>query len=88
MLIQNKTGIAEPLPRGYIYLINLDPVIGKETGKARPSVIIQNNIGNKFSPVTIIAPISGLKEITKPLPIMVFIEKGEDGINARERIGS
>ena len=80
MQIKIRTGIVEPLLRGDIYLINLDPVIGKEIGKARPSVIIQNNIGNKFSPVTIIAPISSLKEITKPLPIMVFIEKGECGL--------
>lgn len=80
MLIKNKTGIIEPLLRGDIYLINLDPVIGKDIGKARPSVIIQNNIGNKFSPVTIIAPVSSIKEITKPLPIMVFIEKGEGGL--------
>ena len=80
MQIKNRTGNVEPLLRGDIYLINLDPVIGKEIGKARPSVIIQNNIGNKFSPVTIIAPISSLKEITKPLPVMVFIEKGEGGL--------
>ena len=80
MQIKNRTGILEPLLRGDIYLINLDPFIGKEIGKAIPSVIIQNNIGNKFSPVTIIAPISSLKEITKPLPVMVFIEKGEGGL--------
>lgn len=80
MQIKNRTGIVEPLLRGDIYLINLDPVIGKEIGKARPSVIIQNDIGNKFSPVTIIAPISSVKEITRPLPIMVFIEKGEGGL--------
>ncbi|HMS34202.1 MAG TPA: type II toxin-antitoxin system PemK/MazF family toxin [Ignavibacteria bacterium] len=80
MQIKNRTGIVEPLLRGDIYLINLDPVIGKEIGKARPSVIIQNNIGNKFSPVTIIVPVSSIKEITKPLPIMVFIEKGEGGL--------
>ena len=76
MQIKNKTGIIEPLLRGDIYLVNLDPIAGKEIGKARPAVIIQNDIGNKFSPVTIIAPISSVKEITKPLPIMIFLEKG------------
>lgn len=64
MQIKNKTGIIYPLLRGDIYLVNLDPIIGKEIGKARPAVIIQNDIGNKFSPVTIIAPISSVKEIT------------------------
>lgn len=81
MQIKNKTGIIFPLLRGDIYLVNLDPIIGKEIGKARPSVIIQNDIGNKFSPVTIIAPISSIKEITKPLPIMIFLKKGEGGLS-------
>ncbi|MBI9070142.1 MAG: type II toxin-antitoxin system PemK/MazF family toxin [Melioribacteraceae bacterium] len=81
MQIKNKTGIIFPLLRGDVYLVNLDPIIGKEIGKARPSVIIQNDIGNKFSPVTIIAPISSVKEITKPLPIMIFLKKGEGGLS-------
>lgn len=81
MQIKNKTGIIYPLLRGDVYLVNLDPIIGKEIGKARPAVIIQNNIGNKFSPVTIVAPISSVKEITKPLPIMIFLQKGEGGLS-------
>jgi len=80
MQIKNKTGIVTPLLRGDIYLVNLDPIVGKEIGKARPAVVIQNDIGNKFSPVTIIAPICSVKEITKPLPIMIFLEKGEGGL--------
>ncbi|MCF8240989.1 MAG: type II toxin-antitoxin system PemK/MazF family toxin [Melioribacteraceae bacterium] len=81
MQIKDKTGIIFPLLHGDVYLVNLDPIIGKEIGKARPSVIIQNDIGNKFSPVTIIAPISSVKEITKPLPIMIFLKKGEGGLS-------
>ncbi len=81
MPTKNNTGIILPLLRGDIYLVNLDPIIGKEIGKARPAVIIQNDIGNKFSPVTIIAPISSVKEIIKPLPITIFLEKGEGGLN-------
>jgi mRNA interferase MazF len=81
MPTKNDTGIILPLLRGDVYLVNLDPIVGKEIGKARPAVIIQNDIGNKFSPVTIIAPISSVKEITKPLPIMIFLEKGESGLN-------
>ena len=67
-------------------LVNLDPVIGKEIGKARPAVIIQNNIGNKFSPVTIIAPISSVKEITKPLPIMIFLDENEGGLPSQSYV--
>lgn len=86
MQIKNKTGIISPLLRGDVYLVNLDPIVGKEIGKARPAVIIQNDIGNKFSPVTIIAPISSVKEITKPLPIMIFLNKGEGGLSENSYI--
>ncbi len=86
MQIKNKTGIIFPLLRGDVYLVNLDPIVGKEIGKARPAVIIQNDIGNKFSPVTIIAPITSVKEIVKPLPIMIFLNKGEGGLSEESYI--
>ena len=60
--------------------MNLDPIVGKEIGKARPAVLIQNDIGNKFSPVTIITPISSIKELTKPLPILIFVRRGKAGL--------
>ena len=80
MQIKNRTGIVTPLLRGDVYLVNLDPVTGKEISKARPAVIIQNDIGNKFSPITIVAPITWAKEISKPLPITILLEKGEAGL--------
>lgn len=82
MQIANKSmGIIEPVLRGDVYQANLDPVVGSEIGKQRPVVVIQNNIGNKFSPVLIVVPISSVKEITKPLPIMVFVKKGDGGLD-------
>lgn len=86
MPINNNTGLVVPLLRGDVYLVNLDPIAGREIGKARPAVIIQNNIGNQFSPVTIIAPITSVKEITKPLPIMIFLKKGDGGITANSYV--
>lgn len=86
MPIKNNTGLINPLLRGDVYLVNLDPIVGREIGKARPAVIIQNNIGNQFSPVTIIAPISSVKEITKPLPIMIFLEKGDGGLTSNSYV--
>ncbi|MBI5148987.1 type II toxin-antitoxin system PemK/MazF family toxin, partial [Candidatus Pacearchaeota archaeon] len=44
--------------RGDIVLVNLEPIIGAEQGKIRPAVVVQNNIGNEYSPTTIIAPIT------------------------------
>lgn len=79
--MQNKPrGLIEPLLRGDVYAVNLDPTVGAEIKKRRPAVIIQNNKGNTFSPVTIVAPISSVREVTKPLPIMVFLKKGEGGL--------
>jgi mRNA interferase MazF len=60
--------------RGDIYLINLDPVIGSEQGKTRPCLVIQNDVGNKYSSNTIIASISS--KINKNYPFLVNIEKG------------
>jgi mRNA interferase MazF len=77
----NPTGVVEPLKRGDVYQVNLEPTVGGEIRKSRPALVIQNDIGNKFSPVTIVAPISSAKEITKPLPIMVFLNDGEGGLS-------
>ena len=43
---------------GDIYLVNFDPTLGAEIRKTRPALILQNDIANKFSPVTIVAAIS------------------------------
>ena len=44
--------------RGDIWTVDLEPVVGSEQGKARPALIIQNDIGNLYSPVLIIAAIT------------------------------
>lgn len=44
--------------RGDIFLVNFDPVVGSEIRKTRPAVVIQNNVSNEFSPVTIVAAIT------------------------------
>lgn len=80
MPTKSRADFNGPVLRGDIFLVNLDPIVGKEIGKSRPVVIVQNDIGNKYSTVTIIAPISSVKEITRPLPVMIFLEKGEGGL--------
>jgi mRNA interferase MazF len=47
--------------RGEVWLVNLDPAIGREIKKTRPAVIVQNDVGNQYSPLTIIAPITSHK---------------------------
>ncbi len=44
--------------RGNIFWADLDPVKGSEQGKTRPVLIIQNDVGNENSPVTIVACIT------------------------------
>ena len=44
--------------RGEIYLVNFNPTQGAEIRKTRPALILQNDIANKYSPVTIVAAIS------------------------------
>ena len=46
------------MKRGDIYYANLDPVIGSEQGGIRPVLIIQNDLGNRFSPTVIILPLT------------------------------
>ena len=54
------------IKRGQIYMADLSPVIGSEQGGIRPVVVIQNNVGNRFSPTVIVAAITG--RIKKRLP--------------------
>ena len=53
--------------RGEVYYTDLSPVIGSEQGGMRPVLIVQNDIGNKHAPTTIIAPITS-RFTKKPLP--------------------
>lgn len=68
------------MERGDIYYADLDPVIGSEQGGTRPVLIIQNNVGNKYSPTTIVAAISS--RIKKPqMPTHIAISAKESGID-------
>ena len=71
--------MAHAILRGDIFSVILDPTVGKEILKTRPCVIIQNDIGNKYSPVTIVACItSNLKRAG--YPTSVFISASETGL--------
>lgn len=65
--------------RGSVYLVNLDPTFGKEIKKTRPAVVIQNDIGNKNSPLTIVAPITSAKKY--PHPVYVNVAESEGGLD-------
>jgi|GEM_PF-1163494 len=46
------------IQRGEIYYADLDPVVGSEQGSMRPCLVVQNNVGNKYSPTIVIVPIT------------------------------
>ena len=62
--------------RGDIYYADLSPVIGSEQGGVRPVLIIQNDVGNRYSPTVIAAAITSQQDKTK-LPTHIKI--GADG---------
>ena len=60
--------------RGDIYYADLSPVVGSEQGGVRPVLVIQNDVGNKFSPTVIIAAITS--QLTKAkLPTHIELNK-------------
>jgi mRNA interferase MazF len=59
--------------RGDVYFADLSPVIGSEQGGIRPVLIIQNDIGNRFSPTVIVAAITAQIQKAK-LPTHVEID--------------
>lgn len=63
------------IKRGDIYYANLDPVVGRETGKTRPVLVIQNDIGNTYSPTTIVAVITEYSHKKASYPICVAVRK-------------
>lgn len=55
--MSRHTGLTPPR-RGEVYLVSFDPTVGAEIRKTRPALIIQNDIANRWSPVTIVAAIT------------------------------
>ena len=68
------------IKRGYLYYADLSPVVGSEQGGVRPVLIIQNDIGNKYSPTVIVAAITSQINKAK-LPTHIEISAHEYGLN-------
>jgi mRNA interferase MazF len=59
--------------RAEIYLVSFDPTVGREIRKTRPALIIQNNFGNRYGDLTIVAPITS-KVSPVPYPVEVLVQ--------------
>jgi len=73
------------IARGEIYWVEFDPVKGSEQGGLRPALIVQNDIGNRYSPTTVVAAITRTVP-PKPYPFVVTIEPSERGLPDRSVI--
>ena len=65
--------------RGEIYLVSFDPAVGAEIQKTRPALILQNDIGNLHSPVTIVAAITS--NVQRQGPTSVLVKAPEGGLD-------
>lgn len=65
--------------RGDIFYADLNPVVGSEQGGVRPVLIVQNDVGNRYSPTVIIAAITSQIDKAK-LPTHIELEKREFGL--------
>ena len=66
--------------RGDIYYADLSPVVGSEQGGVRPVLIVQNNVGNKFSPTVIAAAITSQINKAK-MPTHIEIDADDYGLS-------
>ena len=68
------------IKRGDIYYADLSPVVGSEQGGVRPVLIIQNDIGNKYSPTVIATAITSQINKAK-MPTHIELDANEYGLS-------
>lgn len=66
--------------RGDMYYVDLKPGIGSEQYGSRPVLIIQNDVGNMYSPTVIVAAVTSKVGVKPKLPTHVFLEAGTVGL--------
>ena len=67
------------IKRGEIYYADLSPVVGSEQGGVRPVLIVQNDVGNKFSPTVIAAAITSQRDKNR-LPTHIEVNADSCGL--------
>ena len=67
------------IKRGEIYYADLSPVVGSEQGGIRPVLIVQNDVGNRYSPTVIAAAITSQRDKTE-LPTHIKLDASFSGL--------
>ena len=73
------------IKRGDMFYADLSPVVGSEQGGVRPVLIIQNDLGNKYSPTVIAAAITSQTNKTK-LPTHIELDENTEGLKSNSVI--
>ena len=68
------------IKRGELYYADLSPVVGSEQGGIRPVLVVQNDIGNKYSPTIIAAAVTSKINKARKAPIEVSISLGDERV--------
>lgn len=74
-----------PVQRGEIYWVEFSPTQGSEQSGLRPALVVQNDVGNRFSPTTVVVAITRTIP-PKPYPFIVVIDPAESGLPARSAV--
>lgn len=70
---------SEPLQRGDIVLVSLDPVVGSEASKTRPAIVVSNDRANLTSPVVTVVPLTS--NTAHVYSFQVYLSQEETGLD-------
>ena len=82
MVSSNIERLGRPVQRGEVYWVEFSPVKGHEQDGTRPALIIQNDLGNRFSGATVVAAMTRTVP-EKPFPFVVALDPAESGLAER-----
>lgn len=74
-----------PVKRGDIYWVDFEPGKEGEEGGRRPALVVQNDLGNSFSPTTVVVAVTRTIP-PRPYPFAVLIEPADSGLPDRSTI--
>jgi mRNA interferase MazF len=72
------------IKRGEVYLVNFDPTVGAEAKKARPALVVSNDINNLHSPIVSISPVTC--NVTRVYSFEIEVPPGTGGLKVRSKI--
>lgn len=79
--------VVEEKKRGQIWIANLDPTLGTETGKQRRVLIVSNDIGNKFGGTVLTVPIKS-EDVEKKIRLPMFVKIVPDSTNGQTKVAA